>query len=67
MKKQEKIKALVVNGMHVDNVEQWTQISGACTAVKLKPWNSLNYWVWDKMKQMQSLKEFKSVRERVHF
>ena len=65
MKNSKKIKALP-NGVDVVNVEKWTQILSACVAVKSKPWNTLNYWVWDTVTKMRLLKEFKSACEIVH-
>ena len=44
MKDREKVKALL-NGIDVVNVEQWTQISSAHIAAKLKTWNTSNHWV----------------------
>ena len=51
----------------VIHVESWAQISSACVSAKLKPWKTLNYSLRDTVKQIQSLKEFKSVFEMVHF
>ena len=34
-------------------------MNSVCVAMKSKPWNILNYWVWDTMMWMQSFREFK--------
>ena len=67
LKNQDQIKVLLNDMDVVINVESWAQISSACVSAKLKPWKTLNYSVWDTVKQMQSLKEFKSVFEMVRF
>ena len=46
MKNQQKMKVFP-NGADLVNVEQWTKMQSARVATKLKPWNTLNYWLWD--------------------
>lgn len=55
MKDREKVKALL-NGINVVNVEQWTQISSARIAAKLKTWNTLNHWVLERAAERQCSK-----------
>ena len=46
MKDQEKSNRYCC-GVDMINVEKWKQILNACVATKLKPWNTVNYMIWD--------------------
>ena len=66
MKNQQKVKALL-NGTNTVNMEQWIKMYSTCVETKSITWNTLNYWLWDTVIWMQSLREFKSAaREIVH-
>ena len=66
MKNQQKVKALL-NGTKTVNMEQWIKMYSTCVETKSITWNTLNYWLWDTVIWMQSLREFKSAAcEIVH-
>ena len=66
MKNQQKVKALL-NVTKTVNMEQWIKMYSTCVETKSITWNTLNYWLWDTVIWMQSLREFKSVAcEIVH-
>ena len=66
MKNQQKVKALL-NGTNTVNTEQWIKMYSTCVETKSITWNTLNYWLWDTVIWMQSLREFKSAAcEIVH-
>ena len=44
-KKKKKIVKALLNGKDVVNVEQLIKNVNACVATKMKPWNTVNYWV----------------------
>ena len=64
MKNQQKIKELL-NDTDLVKVEQWTKMQNACVATKSKPKNTSNYWVWDTVIWMHTLREFKAACEIV--